>query len=45
MPFQLTVDVLLKLVPVAVNVNAVLPAVMVFGDTEVSPGLRITAFT
>ena len=44
-PFQLTEEVLVKFVPVAVSVKAVPPAVAVFGDIDVSDGLSITVFT
>ena len=38
-PFQLTVEVLVKLVPAAVSVNAALPAITEVGDTAVNVGL------
>jgi hypothetical protein len=38
LPFQRTTDAVTKLVPVAVSVNAPLPAAAVFGRTELNVG-------
>ncbi len=42
-PFQLIVEPLIKLVPVAVNVNAALPALAEEGDIELNVGAGLSA--